>query len=86
MQVHRLVVAPRSGLRRAPNKRHRIYESEYLARIMHKFSTASPKSLALTCVARPASGCPRPPQRTLQYACRDLGRPAPCQAGAFGAS
>jgi len=31
MSLHRLVVAPRSGLRRAPNKRHRIYESEYLA-------------------------------------------------------
>jgi len=30
MSLHRLVVAPRSGLRRAPNKRHRIYESEYL--------------------------------------------------------
>ena len=30
MQGHRLVVAPRSGLRRAPNKRCRIYESEYL--------------------------------------------------------
>ncbi len=30
MALHRLVVAPRSGLRRAPNKRHRIYESEYL--------------------------------------------------------
>ena len=29
MSLHRLVVAPRSGLRRAPNKRHRIYESEY---------------------------------------------------------
>jgi len=29
MQGHRLVVAPRSGLRRAPNKRYRIYESEY---------------------------------------------------------
>ena len=29
--------------------------------------------------------CPRPPQRTLQYACGDLGR-APCQVGAFGAS
>ena len=32
MSPHRLVVAPRSGLRRAPNKHHRIYESEYLAR------------------------------------------------------
>ncbi len=31
MSLHRLVVAPRSGLRRAPNKRYRIYESEYLA-------------------------------------------------------
>ncbi len=30
MSLHRLVVAPRSGLRRAPNKRYRIYESEYL--------------------------------------------------------
>ncbi len=30
MSLHRLVVASRSGLRRAPNKRHRIYESEYL--------------------------------------------------------
>ena len=30
MSLHRLVVAPRSGFRRAPNKRHRIYESEYL--------------------------------------------------------
>jgi len=33
MSLHRLVVAPRSGLRRAPNKRHRIYESEYLGRL-----------------------------------------------------
>ncbi len=30
MSRHRLVVAPRSGLRRAPNKRYRIYEGEYL--------------------------------------------------------
>jgi len=30
MSQHRLVVAPRLGLRRAPNKRYRIYESEYL--------------------------------------------------------
>ena len=30
MSRHRLVVAPRSGLRRTPNKRYRIYESEYL--------------------------------------------------------
>ena len=29
MSLHRLVVAPRFGLRRAPNKRYRIYESEY---------------------------------------------------------
>ena len=29
MSLHRLVVVPRSGLRRAPNKRYRIYESEY---------------------------------------------------------
>ncbi len=27
--LHRLVVAPRFGLRRAPNKLYRIYESEY---------------------------------------------------------
>ena len=30
MSLHRLVVALRSGLRRAPNKRHHIYEKEYL--------------------------------------------------------
>jgi hypothetical protein len=30
MPQHRLVVTPRSGTRRAPNKRHRIYGSEYL--------------------------------------------------------
>ncbi len=30
MSRHRLVVAPRSGLRRAPNKRYRIDENEYL--------------------------------------------------------
>jgi len=29
MSLHRLVVAPRSGLRRAPNKHYRIYGSEY---------------------------------------------------------
>ncbi len=32
MSLHRLVVAPRSGLRRAPNKRYRMYEREYLSR------------------------------------------------------
>ena len=34
MSLHRLVVAPRSGLRRAPHKRRRIYESEYLVRLL----------------------------------------------------
>ena len=34
---HRLVVAPRSGLSRAPNKRYRIYESEYLIQATQKF-------------------------------------------------
>ncbi len=51
-----------------------------LARIMHKFSTASPKSVGLTVLR-----LRRPPQRTLQYACGGLGRP-PYQAGAFAAS
>ncbi len=40
-----------------------------LARIMHKFSTASPKSLGLTVLR-----LRRPPQRTLQYAFGGLGR------------
>ncbi len=31
MLGHRLVVPPRSGLRRAPNKRYRMYEREYLS-------------------------------------------------------
>ncbi len=31
MSRHRLVVPPRSGLRRAPNKRYRMYEREYLS-------------------------------------------------------
>ncbi len=32
MSRHRLVVPPRSGLRRAPHKRYRMYEREYLSR------------------------------------------------------
>ncbi len=31
MSRHRLVVVPRSGFRRTPNKRYRIYEREYSA-------------------------------------------------------
>jgi len=56
MQGHRLVVAPRSGLRRAPNKRYRIYESEYLARISHTRSTASAQFSALTALRDPQAG------------------------------
>jgi len=42
---------------------------DILARIMHKFSTASPKAPGLTVLR-----LRRPPQRTIQYACGGLGR------------
>ncbi len=43
MSLHRLVVAPRLRLRRAPNKRYRIYESEYLVRSISNITLVGSK-------------------------------------------